>query len=99
MQFRNLHDTIDDQIDVITRGLMGLTVACARCHDHKFDPIPTADFYALYGVFASTEDLTDLPEITLASAKADPKARAAYEAARATAQKAVADFTEALKEK
>ena len=50
----NPHDVIDDRIDVVTRGLMGLTVACARCHDHKFDPIPSTDYYALYGVFAST---------------------------------------------
>src|SRR5262249_23480371 len=48
----NPHDILDDRIDVVTRGLLGLTVACARCHDHKYDPIPTADYYALYGVFA-----------------------------------------------
>ncbi|MFM1945570.1 MAG: hypothetical protein RI897_4552 [Verrucomicrobiota bacterium] len=48
------HDIINDQIDVVTRGFLGLTVACARCHDHKFDPIPTEDYYALHGVFAST---------------------------------------------
>ena len=47
------HDIIDDRIDVVTRGTLGLTVACARCHDHKFDPIPTRDYYALYGVFQS----------------------------------------------
>ncbi len=45
------HDIIDDRIDVVTRGTMGLTVMCARCHDHKYDPIPTADYYGLYGVF------------------------------------------------
>src|SRR5262249_24906526 len=45
------HDIIDDRIDVVTRGTMGLTVASARCHDHKYDPIPTADYYSLYGVF------------------------------------------------
>ncbi len=50
----NVQDIIDDRIDVTARGLMGLTVSCARCHDHKFDPIPTADYYALYGVFASS---------------------------------------------
>ncbi len=44
----------DDRIDVTTRGFLGLTVACARCHNHKFDPIPTKDYYSLYGVFAST---------------------------------------------
>jgi hypothetical protein len=48
-------DQIDDQIDVTTRALLGLTVACARCHDHKFDPIPTNDYYALAGIFHSTE--------------------------------------------
>jgi hypothetical protein len=50
------HDIIDDRIDVVTRGTMGLTVACARCHDHKFDPIPTRDYYALYGVFHSSAE-------------------------------------------
>ena len=50
------HDIIDDRIDVVTRGTLGLTVACARCHDHKFDPIPTRDYYALYGVFQSSAE-------------------------------------------
>ncbi len=45
------HDVIDDRIDAVSRGMLGLTVACARCHDHKYDPIPTADYYSLYGVF------------------------------------------------
>ncbi|MEZ6135715.1 MAG: PSD1 and planctomycete cytochrome C domain-containing protein [Pirellulaceae bacterium] len=45
----------EDRVDVLSRGLLGLTVACARCHDHKFDPVSTADYYALAGVFASTE--------------------------------------------
>lgn len=45
------HDIIDDRIDVVSRGMLGLTVSCARCHDHKYDPIPTADYYSLYGVF------------------------------------------------
>ncbi|HEY0551578.1 MAG TPA: DUF1549 domain-containing protein, partial [Verrucomicrobiae bacterium] len=42
----NQPDIIDDRIDVVSRGLMGMTVACARCHDHKFDPIPTKDYYS-----------------------------------------------------
>src|SRR5262249_20314234 len=46
----NPQDIIDDRIDVITRGTMGLTVSCSRCHDHKFDPISTQDYYALHGV-------------------------------------------------
>ncbi len=47
-------DQIDNQIDVLSKATQGLTVACARCHDHKFDPIPTADYYALFGILQST---------------------------------------------
>ena len=46
--------TIDDTIDNLGKGVLGLTVACARCHDHKFDPVPTSDYYALYGISKST---------------------------------------------
>ena len=53
-------DVVADQIDVIGRGVMGLSVACARCHDHKFDPIPTRDYYALAGIFTSTQTLWGL---------------------------------------
>jgi mono/diheme cytochrome c family protein len=59
----NTHDIIDDRIDLISRGLMGITVACARCHDHKYDPIPAADYYSLYGIFASSGEPKDLPLI------------------------------------
>lgn len=59
----NRHDVIDDQIDVVTRGFLGLTVSCARCHDHKFDPVPTADYYSLYGVFASCVEPYQRPRI------------------------------------
>jgi mono/diheme cytochrome c family protein len=52
----NQQDILDDRIDVVTRGLMALTVTCARCHDHKFDPIPARDYYSLYGVFASSAE-------------------------------------------
>jgi hypothetical protein len=48
-------DLIAEEIEVSTRAFMGLTVACARCHDHKFDPIPTRDYYALAGIFTSSE--------------------------------------------
>ena len=57
----NPHDIIDDRIDVVTRGMLGLTATCARCHDHKFDPIPTADYYSLYGIFASSEEPKNEP--------------------------------------
>jgi mono/diheme cytochrome c family protein len=62
-KFNNRHLDIDDQIDVVGRGLLGLTVSCARCHDHKYDPIPTQDYYSLYGVFASSHEPEDLPTI------------------------------------
>src|SRR5206468_3399598 len=58
-----VHDIIDDRIDVLMRGTQGLTVGCARCHDHKFEPIPTKDYYSLYGIFyGSTE--RELPLVT-----------------------------------
>ena len=53
--------TIDDKIDTLTRGLLGLTVACSRCHDHKFDPIPTADYYGLAAVFFYTHYIREMP--------------------------------------
>ena len=59
----NVHDIIDDRIDLVTRGLMGLSVACARCHDHKYEPIGIDDYYALHGIFASTETPEKLPII------------------------------------
>jgi len=49
------HLTIEDTIDNVGKAMLGLSVSCARCHDHKFDPIPTTDYYALYGIFASTK--------------------------------------------
>jgi hypothetical protein len=68
----NVQDILDDRIDVVTRGLLGLTVSCARCHDHKFDPIPTRDYYALYGVFASSVEPEEEPLFT------DPPRTPAY---------------------
>lgn len=52
----NPHDIIDDRIDVTARGLMGMTLACARCHDHKYDPVTQKDYYALYGIFQNTQE-------------------------------------------
>lgn len=50
----SMHLTIEDTLDTIGRGIMGLTLRCARCHDHKFDPVSSGDYYALYGIFEST---------------------------------------------
>ena len=53
---RFVMDNVDEQIDAVSRSMLGLTVSCARCHDHKFDPIPTTDYYALAGFFTSTDN-------------------------------------------
>jgi flagellum-specific peptidoglycan hydrolase FlgJ len=85
------HDIIDDRIDVVTRGFLGISVACARCHDHKYDPIPTADYYSLYGVFASSEEPAELPLL------GEPKPSPEYEAfllAKAEKQKEVDQWLE-----
>jgi hypothetical protein len=70
-------DAVDNQIDVFSKAFLGMTVACARCHDHKFDPIPTADYYALAGVMHSTnvrEAVIDSPERRAAiAAKLGPR--------------------------
>jgi Protein of unknown function (DUF1553)/Protein of unknown function (DUF1549)/Planctomycete cytochrome C len=68
-----VHDIIDDRIDVVARGTLGLTVGCARCHDHKYDPIPTRDYYSWYGVFNGSYERT----VPLG---AGPRGSAAYEA-------------------
>ncbi len=66
-------DELQDRIDVVSRGMLGLTVACARCHDHKYDPIPNSDYYAIGGVLASTESREE--------PLAPPETVAAYDAA------------------
>jgi mono/diheme cytochrome c family protein len=84
-------DIIDDQIDVITRGFLGMSVSCARCHDHKYDPIPTADYYSLYGVFASSQQPDELPLL------GDPTQGPGYDdfiAAKQAKQKEVDDWVE-----
>jgi len=75
-------DIVADQIEVVGTGIMGISVACARCHDHKFDPIPTRDYYALAGIFTSTETMWGIaanekltaPPTDLHVLKAAPKA-------------------------
>ena len=82
-------EIIDDRIDVVTRGLMGFTVSCARCHDHKYDPIPTADYYSLHGVFNSSMEPAKLP---LLGSRSLPKEHGAYQEARAKQEQAIEDF-------
>ena len=59
-----LIDIVDEQIDVLAKTAMGLTIACARCHDHKFDPISTEDYYALGGIFASTSTMANTNHVS-----------------------------------
>ncbi|QGJ70813.1 Planctomycete cytochrome C [Planctomycetales bacterium 10988] len=63
-RFRNnSNEQLADRIDVVTRGFLGLTVSCARCHDHKYDPISIEDYYSLHGIFASVEEPEEYPQI------------------------------------
>jgi mono/diheme cytochrome c family protein len=87
----NQADIIDDRIDVVSRGLMGLTVGCARCHDHKFDPIPTKDYYSMYGVFASSSEPREKP---LLGTAALPKEYPEYEAERKKREDELKTFRE-----
>ena len=63
-RFRNPNDVINDRIDVVSKGFLAMTVTCARCHDHMFDPIPTKDYYAMHGIFASTLEPETKPMIS-----------------------------------
>ncbi len=85
----NEPDIIDDRIDVTFRGLQGLTVGCARCHDHKSDPVPAADYYSLYGVFASSEEPKEKP--LLGEPERTPE-YLAFEAELNKREQAVVDF-------
>ena len=86
----NPNDIIDDRIDVVSRGTLGLTVACARCHDHKFDPIPTKDYYSLHGIFASSEEPAEKPLLTELRDSADYQD---YLKQKAKIQNEIVEFT------
>ena len=77
-------DLIDEQIETLGRAFMGMTLGCARCHDHKFDPIPTADYYSLAAIFKSTHTMDDLKTIAkwhepLVTSATDLAAQAAFD--------------------
>jgi hypothetical protein len=74
-----VYDELDDRVDTLCRGFLGLTVACARCHDHKFDPIPTSDYYALAGIFSSTS-YKEYPAVPAEMVEAYDKGQAAIKA-------------------
>lgn len=101
-------DNIDEQIDVVSKAVLGLSVSCARCHDHKFDPIPASEYYALAGIFQSTDlcaglrnkmgggglDYYDTDKLLVLSEKqqADPEHIAKVDAAKRKADAAKAEF-------
>ena len=62
-RFGNNNDVINDRIDVVSKGFLAMTVTCARCHDHMFDPIPTKDYYAMHGIFANIMEPSEKPAI------------------------------------
>jgi hypothetical protein len=95
---RNKLDQYADRIDTLTRGFLGLTVVCARCHDHKYDPIPTTDYYALEGVFAST-DYVEVPAASKEQIEAYEKAQAAIAAKEKEITTLVKAEAERLKKK
>ncbi len=86
----NNNDIINDRIDVVCKGTMGLTVTCARCHDHKFDPVSQKDYYALHGVFNSSAEPGEEPVLGTIKPTADymdyAKKRAALEQKLASLQ-------------
>ena len=88
----NQHDILDDRIDVVTRGLLGLTVTCARCHDHKYDPIPSKDYYALYGVFASSVE-PEVPPLFLPAPRTEAYAK--FDNELSIREKKLTDFVQA----
>ncbi|MSR32033.1 MAG: DUF1553 domain-containing protein [Gemmataceae bacterium] len=85
----NTHDILDDRMDVITRGLMGLTATCARCHDHKYDPVSMADYYGLYGVLRSSAEPLVPP---LYETQADNESARKITAEIAAKEKTLRDF-------
>jgi hypothetical protein len=88
----NPHDIIDDRIDTVSRTFLGLTVACARCHDHKYDPIPTQDYYSLYGVFASSREPQEPAEMPLLGMPQDGSAYEAFTKELTKREAALAKF-------
>jgi len=70
-----IDEIVNDRIDVTTQAFLGLTVACARCHDHKVDPIPAADYYSLYGIFKSQHE----PELDALPVIGEPSNKLAHQ--------------------
>jgi cytochrome c553 len=83
-------EELDDRVDTLTRGFLAITVSCARCHDHKFDPIPTRDYYSLAGIYMGT-NMSDAPLATPEVVKAYNDAQAKLKTSEEKLKKAQAD--------
>ncbi|HUG19126.1 MAG TPA: DUF1549 domain-containing protein, partial [Planctomycetaceae bacterium] len=92
-------DIVDEQIDTVGRAFMGLTLGCARCHDHKFDPISTADYYGLAGVFKSTQTMDTFTVVAQWHERplATPEAEAQVEAHRRQVEQVGAEIADLKK--
>lgn len=95
-------EVVDEQLNTIGRAFLGMTISCARCHDHKFDPIPTRDYYAMAGIFRSTQTLkhanvSNLIERTLPLSEAHERALAAYRKAAGPLEKDIKQGESRLK--
>lgn len=94
-------EVVDEQVDTIGRAFLGQTIGCARCHDHKFDPIPNTDYYAMAGIFRSTKTLTPgnvsgYVKTKLFRDEAHEKAFTAYEARKQSLEKRLASLNKEL---
>jgi hypothetical protein len=101
-------DIVDEQLDTVSRTMLGLTVSCARCHDHKFDPVSAQDYYALAGIFHSTRSMADrafvskwmerpLPSQAITARRAEHQRK--IDSARSELAQLQPDNAEAIKEK
>ena len=97
-------DIVDEQLDTLGKGFLGMTIGCARCHDHKFDPIPTRDYYGLAGILRSTHTLANYTDnvakwvdATLPMNGADEKEIAAHDARIAAIEQQIARLRESTK--
>ncbi len=97
-------DVVDEQLDTIGKAFLGMTMGCARCHDHKFDPVPTADYYAMAGILKNTLSLqgeiqkyvSDWPEVPLPIAAEHRMALEQFEQARKSLQSQLASIKKQL---
>lgn len=107
-KMKMLYDVYDEQVDVTTKAFLGLTVACARCHNHKFDPLLTKDYYSLINIFASTRSFTnpdshvsvvfEKPLVPKAEWEKYKEARSAHQAKEKLARTEIDEIVDSVKE-